>query len=285
MSDDNDQVIIDETPNLVANGLASVRAAITAIMEGRHEELETKIKPDDEDIAKAVSDKLSPQAVPDGLLLRFLRSMKFDGPKAANHFLAYRRRKAELFPSEALDTESPLKMDDEILATLSQGVLVVPLGVRDKDGHQMLFFRPRLFNYDEDCMSPEKFARAHFAVLDRMLALDEQTQKCGLCMVGIAKGISMSNFRRQTSKLIMENVQDKLPLRVGRAFIVDQPMIFSVLFKIVKLFMKEKLKRRIKVLGSNHKELLKYMDPSSIPEEAGGKLKIDKDAFIASLRE
>lgn len=55
-------------------------------------------------------------------------------------------------------------------------------------------------------------------------------------------------------------MQDCLPVRVGNILINNQGMMFSIFFKIVRLFIKEKLRKRIVLLGTNREALQQYVN-------------------------
>ena len=56
------------------------------------------------------------------------------------------------------------------------------------------------------------------------------------------------------------HMQDCLPVRVGNILINNQGMMFSIFFKIVRLFIKEKLRKRIVLLGTNREALQQYVN-------------------------
>jgi hypothetical protein len=65
--------------------------------------------------------------------------------------------------------------------------------------------------------------------------------------------------------------QDFYPECQGKMFIVNTGWSFSALWAIVKIWLDEKTKKKISVLGSSYmKEITKYVDPSQIPESLGG---------------
>lgn len=67
--------------------------------------------------------------------------------------------------------------------------------------------------------------------------------------------------------------QDDYPDLMKRTLVVNAPRVFPVLFALVKPFLGEETKRKIKVLGGNWKhELLKYIDADQLPVQYGGTL-------------
>lgn len=59
-------------------------------------------------------------------------------------------------------------------------------------------------------------------------------------------------------------------------FIINAPMLFSGVWAIVKPWLDDKTKAKIKILGSGYKKaLLEYIDEENLPEFLGGKSKCD----------
>ena len=65
--------------------------------------------------------------------------------------------------------------------------------------------------------------------------------------------------------------QDFYPECQGKMFIVNTGWSFSALWAIVKIWLDEKTKKKISVLGSSYmKEITKYVDASQLPQSLGG---------------
>lgn len=55
-------------------------------------------------------------------------------------------------------------------------------------------------------------------------------------------------------------------------FIINAPMLFSGVWAIVKPWLDDKTKAKIKILGSGYKKtLLEYVDEENLPDFLGGK--------------
>jgi hypothetical protein len=48
-------------------------------------------------------------------------------------------------------------------------------------------------------------------------------------------------------------------MRVGNILICNQPFMFGVIFKIIRLFMKEKMRQRVVMIGSDVGKLAEYV--------------------------
>eukprot|EP00036_Acanthoecidae_sp_10tr_P001928 CAMPEP_0182944554 /NCGR_PEP_ID=MMETSP0105_2-20130417/54118_1 /TAXON_ID=81532 ORGANISM="Acanthoeca-like sp., Strain 10tr" /NCGR_SAMPLE_ID=MMETSP0105_2 /ASSEMBLY_ACC=CAM_ASM_000205 /LENGTH=257 /DNA_ID=CAMNT_0025084491 /DNA_START=155 /DNA_END=928 /DNA_ORIENTATION=+ len=239
---------LDETPELLASLLPKVRAAIAA--------------------APSHAEASSPEKLPDEFLARFLRGSKYNSEKAAKRYVMYARKRAELFPDQP--AIGPIVPDAELTKTLQLGI-VRPLGGVDVAGRRVLLAMPGRLDFT-DGEQPARFARAIFYRIEQCIETSVETQRVGICLLQDATGMSRSKFRRNVVREVLHVIQDCLPIRVGRILIVNQPWIFSILFGIIKLFLKEKMRRRVVVLGTDREALAQYLSHENTPEQLGGSL-------------
>jgi len=67
-------------------------------------------------------------------------------------------------------------------------------------------------------------------------------------------------------KLIINTTSNNCPELMIKTFLINVPMIFNVVWKIVKLWIEEKTKNKISIIGKDfEKELLKYVDKDKLP--------------------
>lgn len=65
--------------------------------------------------------------------------------------------------------------------------------------------------------------------------------------------------------------QDYYPEIMGQMFIVNAPMLFTGVWAVVKGFLDERTRQKIKILGGKYqKELLEIVDPANLPDFLGG---------------
>ena len=63
---------------------------------------------------------------------------------------------------------------------------------------------------------------------------------------------------------------------MGNVFVCNAPMLFSGIWAVVKGFMDEKTRAKIKIIGSNYMPTLtEYIDIQNIPEFMGGQCKCE----------
>ena len=71
--------------------------------------------------------------------------------------------------------------------------------------------------------------------------------------------------------------QNYYPELLGRMYIINTSSLFSVVWKLIGVFLDEKTKNKIKVLGSNYlPELLKDINIENLPEFLGGNCKCEQ---------
>ena len=66
------------------------------------------------------------------------------------------------------------------------------------------------------------------------------------------------------------------PEILGTCFIINAPFVFTTIFAIVKGWLDEKTRNKIKVYGTNYRDdLFTFCPPSSIPKSFGGSYELD----------
>ena len=65
--------------------------------------------------------------------------------------------------------------------------------------------------------------------------------------------------------------QDYYPETMGQCFVVNAPMVFSALYAIIKGFLDERTRSKVRIMGSNYRPvLLQHIDAENLPEFLGG---------------
>lgn len=95
----------------------------------------------------------------------------------------------------------------------------------------------------------------------------------GLTIFDMTEG-SMSTANSQTyglCKLAAQVGSDYYPEIMGNLFVVNAPMLFSGIWAVVKGFLDEKTRSKIKIVGSSYMTTLEqFMDRKDIPKFLGG---------------
>ena len=200
----------------------------------------------------------------DNFLSRFLSVAKGDLEKATVRHARYWEFRIGAFGSErALDAAVSERVSSEF------PFFIVPPGVRSNSGCQIVIVRPRYLDWRR--LTVEEALETVWYQLDRVLQ-ERQTQQHGIFVINNTVGMTYANVNRAFLPRMAEGIQDCLPVRIGGIRLCNQPWFFSTLWAFMSVFLKEKTKSRIKLLGSDHAALLDECPKASIPRELGGEL-------------
>merc|ERR1719242_922217 len=164
--------------------------------------------------------------------------------------------------------ESPLQ--EEIIA----GKFTV-LGTRDSHGAALALFNAHLHD-------PTK--ALHGTTLQNVVyqldvALENpETQRSGLVFIYNMAGSQYSNFDYDLSQKILTLLKGCYPARLKKVLIVTAPLWFKAPFKVLRLFVREKLRDR--VFPVSIPQLLLHVDCSALPPLLGGTLDYDHQAWL-----
>ncbi|XP_022127946.2 alpha-tocopherol transfer protein-like [Pieris rapae] len=231
-----------ETPENVENGLRELRELLKGELN--------LIVPIEDDV----------------FLMKFLRPCKFYADSAFKRIKAYYKFRL-LYANYCKD------LTPRATQAAFQNSIVSMLSPRDKQGRRLLFvesgelWKPRVVPLGE------MFRGVQIALES---ALEEpRTQVSGVNVVINLKGLSLSHIMHFTpsfAKMIVDWIQDCIPVRLKGVHIINQPYIFNMLFALFKPFLSTKLRSRIHFHGSDTTLLLKDVDASQLVERCGGTL-------------
>jgi len=87
-------------------------------------------------------------------------------------------------------------------------------------------------------------------------------------------GIRASMFTKVVYQFLKEALSlnnDHYPDQLSRCFIVNTPLFFYGIWKIIRLFLNDITRDKVRILDRNYKpELLKFIDASNLPQWLGG---------------
>ena len=81
-------------------------------------------------------------------------------------------------------------------------------------------------------------------------------------------GSKYSNFDYELSQKILGLLKGSYPARLKKVLIVMAPLWFKAPFKILRLFVREKLRNRVLMIGTSQL-LTQHIPPASLPAELG----------------
>lgn len=213
----------------------------------------------------------------DDFLLAFLRVAKFDHDKACKRV----QKLHDLLEAQGW-------MERETAGQLQQGLRDNPshlLPGRDREGRQLMVIYGDRMSDIKTGDHLKSMQKAGLLVLEKCIA-DPETQVNGVTMVEDMSGFSvkaMMKVKKQDKSQMQAGfdlISDCVPLRVGGIHVINQPKYMSILWMIIKPFMKKKLRERIHLHGKDIAALHKVVDPANLPPRFGGTLAYDWEEWI-----
>ena len=206
----------------------------------------------------------------DEFILRFLRAKKFVIPKALTTLTNYHKKK-EVWPEVVEKVENPT-----VLSSALSNNLITKIDGNAKNGSYIVVGFPG----SNDVPLPDFFSCVILS-LEKMLE-DEEFQIHGLTVIEDLTyfGTNMMKYLGPSvSKKFLSLVQEALPVRIKSLNMVNEPTIFNVIYAIIRPFLKEKMRKRLQVIGTKYETLHLIVSPEILPERylgSGKSLNFDK---------
>ena len=199
----------------------------------------------------------------DKFLVTFLRARKYDVERAFTLLVNYdyfRGKHANLVEGTTFEMVRPI---------LEKGIIRI-FGDRDSQGRRMVMFRPaHLF---ENNKRHEDGIRTLIFVLDRLIE-DEETQVNGFVFINNFEGMSATRMimsDKSYASVVMSIFQDAFPARFKAFHVVNNSTVFSILYALIKPFMREKMRQRYHMHGSDRESLFAVLPKVDVPEDLDG---------------
>lgn len=111
------------------------------------------------------------------------------------------------------------------------------------------------------------------------VALDDiDTQRSGILFIYNMSGSKYAHFDYELSQKILSLLKGAYPARLKKVLIVAAPLWFKAPFRILQLFLREKLRDRVHII--NQSSLVHHLPIEAIPDELGGMLKLDHQTWL-----
>nr|XP_011439447.2 tyrosine-protein phosphatase non-receptor type 9 isoform X1 [Crassostrea gigas]XP_011439448.2 tyrosine-protein phosphatase non-receptor type 9 isoform X1 [Crassostrea gigas] len=223
----------------------------------------------------AFQDKVNKQRRKDGqdslpwnMAVKFLMARKFDCQRALELYLNHEetRHREDLTVIQASDELLKRELYTEKFTILSG---------RDKNGAAIALFTARI--HQPSLTSHQLVLKALVYQLDAALESIE-TQRNGLVFIYDMTESKYSNFDYELSKKILNMLKGGYPARLKKVLIVTAPLWFKAPFKILRLFVKEKLRDRVYTI--NLSQLTQHIPQDALPEQLGGKFITNHKAWL-----
>ncbi|XP_072175968.1 alpha-tocopherol transfer protein-like [Diadema setosum] len=198
-------------------------------------------------------------------LIRFLRAKKFDEDRAYKTIVKY--YELHVKHPEFFEKYHPTR----IKHVLDDGFPFV-LDSTDEEGRHIVAMRPG--NWDPRNYPVSDIALALFMVIDQLVE-DEAAQINGVIMLFDLENVTISQIATLTpsvARKLTSIFQNCVPVRLQGVHFVNEPLLFDGAFTILKPFMQEKIRKRVRLHGQNLEGLHEFIPPSILPDTFGGDL-------------
>ncbi len=156
------------------------------------------------------------------------------------------RRIAE-FKLEHIKILKDLTPEDEKSSFIDNKVVNVLTNL-DQDGRRVLIVNCGAV-WDTKKVSADSLFRI-FYLVHVAAQVEESTQVRGVVVIMDFDGLGLSQVRALSpsfSKRLLTFIQDAMPIRMKQVHIINQPFVFSMVWKLFKPFIREKLGARVNV--------------------------------------
>lgn len=200
--------------------------------------------------------------------VKFLMARKFDVSRALTLYEQHEATRIR----EGLIRFEPIA--EPLRTELETGKFTV-LPTRDGGGAAIAVFTARL-HYPQ-LSNHQTTLQGVVYQLDVALESTE-TQRCGLVFIYDMSNSKYANFDYDLSQKILTLLKGAYPARLKKVLIVTAPLWFKAPFKILRLFVREKLRDRVYTVSSPQLPL--HLPADSLPTELGGNLRVDHGAWL-----
>ncbi|XP_058061455.1 tyrosine-protein phosphatase non-receptor type 9 isoform X1 [Anopheles bellator] len=208
------------------------------------------------------------KAVTPAVATRFLLARKYDIARA----LALYEQHELIRQREGLYGFDP--MVDPLRAELETGKFTILPG-RDASGAAIAIFTANL--HCPVTVTHKTTLQGVVYQLDVALQ-NTDTQKAGLVFIYDMSTSKYSNFDYDLSQKILTLLKGGYPARLKKVLIVTAPLWFKAPFKILRLFVREKLRERVFTVSIPQLSL--HVPRESLPVRLGGTLEVDHSSWL-----
>ncbi|XP_037934545.1 tyrosine-protein phosphatase non-receptor type 9 isoform X2 [Teleopsis dalmanni] len=204
--------------------------------------------------------------------VKFLHARKFDVPRAVSLYEQHEQiRLKECLYNIDPDVE-PLRSE------LQTGKFTI-LSARDSSGAAIALFTAN--KHSPLSVTHTTTLQGIVYQLDCALQ-DTETQKSGLIFIYDMSGSKYSNFDYDLSQKILTLLKGGYPARLKKVLIVTAPLWFKAPFKILRLFVREKLRERVFTVSVPTLSL--HIPRKALPIHLGGTQDIDHATWLLYCR-
>ncbi|KAJ3177582.1 hypothetical protein HDU87_004335 [Geranomyces variabilis] len=196
---------------------------------------------------------------PDVLLLRFLRARKFNVDKAVTMTLNALQWREEFGVAELLANGEKDLDAEELQSGKSyfQGV--------DKLGRPCCYLHVAM--HDKNTVDRERTKKLTVLTLETGRMLLQPPQEMATIVFDMSK-FSMANMDMDTTRFLLDCMQNYYPESLGHAIVVNAPWVFNGCWVIIKPWIDPVVVAKIRFIKSP--EIEEHIDLDQLPEKLGG---------------
>jgi CRAL/TRIO domain len=207
---------------------------------------------------------------------------------AAKRLIRYWNKRLEVFgPDRAFLplTLTQALVDDE--SALEIGFARLVEGTIDPIGRGVMFVDPS--KQDKTKYSRESMVRAMWYMIHAALEV-ESTQRYGLVTLAFPRNAKFSQSDRHLDNMIIDSLKGYLPVRLSAIHICHPPSFLRIIFPIIKMFLGERLRKRVRVHGGSIPYVLNLLadfglSKEMLPVEIGGDKVLDQEKWLQLRKE
>ena len=205
-------------------------------------------------VRTACNGKEAPPFLADEHPYKFAACRGFDMHSAAQRYIRFMQ----------LYLEYDLSFDETPDVSKGIGLGVLNIGQFDTKGHPLIIGAIR--NLDWKKISAKEMQKTWFYCIWKALSSSPVAQSQGIVLVLIASGISVSIFNREFHGFVAKAVQECMPMKVERLFVLNQPWFFSrLIWPLLSQLFSAKIRQRIVMVGKNYDIMQEYVPFEAIP--------------------
>lgn len=203
------------------------------------------------------------------MLIRFVLARKADIPRCKTLITKFDEIEETLHPAAIRARH--------VRSILERGVLQLP-GTRDKLGGKLIVYHANRHIKTRSDVERVAAIKAAIYVVEAALAAVEDLRH-GVSIVANLGGLGYGKLDHVMHKIVLDTLQDAYPARVVRVYVVYPGFVTDMLLKMMRPFMKAKLKEKI-VLVPTFDKLQQHIVQDQLPQVFGGSLAFDHHRWL-----
>ena len=224
-----------------------------------------------------------PEQLTNDFKLQFLRCEQFQVDLAAKRIMKYWDKRVEIFGQDLAYLPMTLKgaLKDDRKALEAGFVRLLP-GIKEPGGRSILYADPSRYAPKKERITT---VRALWYVMHAALE-DVETQQKGVVIIADPRKAKMSQTDTKLDKLNVESIRGCLPVRVAAMHLCHMPAFFALIFPIIKVFLGERLRQRIKLHNGSVSHVMERLSTfgltsEMLPNQLGGNFLLDHERWLA----